>query len=61
MSDVEEKCIKRKGSYGSPYCVSARVKGETQPQELDWCETRQPQGWELVDRAEPGMGDGLPS
>ena len=26
-----------------------------------WCETRQAQGRDLVDRAEPEMGDGLPS
>ena len=26
-----------------------------------WCKTRQAQGWDLVDRAEPEMGDGLPS
>ena len=26
-----------------------------------WCQTRQAQGRDLVDRAEPEMGDGLPS
>ena len=30
-------------------------------QEGGWCETRQAQGRDLVDRAEPEMGDGLPS
>ena len=51
---------KRKGTAVSQ-TVSQLVQQARPSQWSGWCETRQAQGRELVVRAEPGMGDGLPS
>ena len=55
-------CIiqKRKGSAVSQTVFQPDQQGEPS-QEGGWCETRQAQGRDLVDRAEPKMGGGLPS
>ena len=54
------KIQQRKG-----YVVSQTVSQPEQQvgpsQWSGWCETRQAQGRDLVDRVEPKMGDGLPS
>ena len=50
----------RKGSAVSQ-TVSQPEQQARPSQWSGWCETRQAQGRDLVDRAEPEMGDGLPS
>ena len=58
---VRECKIQQRKGFAVSQTMSQPEQQASPSQWSGWCKTRQVQGRDLVDRAEPEMGDGLPS